>query len=56
MSLHAKQFAERFKQEAIAAYMRDVAAPAIEGMATDKFGKPKSPGGYLADAFSGVVG
>ncbi|KAG7053745.1 isocitrate lyase [Colletotrichum scovillei] len=30
LSLHAKQFAERFKQEGIAGYMRNVAAPAIE--------------------------
>ncbi|KAF6794613.1 isocitrate lyase [Colletotrichum sojae] len=55
LSLHAKQFAERFKREGIAGYMRDVAAPAIAGMATDKYGKPTSRGGYLADAFFDVV-
>ncbi|GKT84198.1 hypothetical protein Ct61P_02048 [Colletotrichum tofieldiae] len=56
LSLHAKQFAEKFKKEGIAGYMRDVAAPAIAGMATDKYGKPTSRGGYLADAFFDVVG
>ncbi|KAK1672381.1 isocitrate lyase [Colletotrichum godetiae] len=56
LSLHAKQFAEKFKEEGIAGYMRDVAAPATAGMATDKYGKPTSRGGYLADAFFDVVG
>ncbi|KAI3543266.1 hypothetical protein CABS03_03254 [Colletotrichum abscissum] len=42
--------------EEIAGYMRDVAAPAMESMATDKYGKPTSRGGYLADVFSDVVG
>ncbi|KAJ0269884.1 hypothetical protein COL940_012099 [Colletotrichum noveboracense] len=55
LSLHAKQFAEKFKKEGIAGYMRDVAAPSIAGMATDKYGKPTSRGGYLADAFFDVV-
>ncbi|OHE93434.1 acetate utilization-3 [Colletotrichum orchidophilum] len=56
LSLHAKQFAEKFTKGGIAGYMRDVAAPAIAGMATDKYGKPTSRGGYLADAFFDVVG
>lgn len=55
MSLHAKEFAEKFVKDGIAGYMRDVAAPAKAGMATDKFGKPTSRGGYLADAFFDVV-
>lgn len=55
LSLHAKQFAESFKREGIAGYMRDVAAPSAAGMATDKFGKPTSRGDYLADAFFDVV-
>lgn len=55
LSLHAKQFAEMFKKEGIAGYMRNVAKPAIAGMATDKYGKPTSRGGYLADAFFDVV-
>ncbi|KAJ0341657.1 hypothetical protein COL922a_002096 [Colletotrichum nupharicola] len=55
LSLHAKQFAEKFKKEGIAGYMRDVAATSIAGMATDKYGKPTSRGGYLADAFFDVV-
>ena len=55
LSLHAKQFAERFKKEGIAGYMRDVAAPSIAGMATDKYGKPTARGDYLADAFFDVV-
>lgn len=55
LSLHAKQFAEKFKKEGIAGYMRDVAKPAIAGMATDKFGKPTARGDYLADAFFDVV-
>ncbi|KAF9878873.1 hypothetical protein CkaCkLH20_03773 [Colletotrichum karsti] len=55
LSLHAKHFAEKFKKEGIAGYMRDVAAPAIAGMATDKYGKPTARGGYLADAFFDVV-
>ncbi|KAK1993599.1 hypothetical protein LX36DRAFT_752258 [Colletotrichum falcatum] len=33
LSLHAKESAEKFKREGIAGYMRDVAAPAIAGMA-----------------------
>lgn len=55
LSLHAKQFAEKFKKEGIAGYMRDVAKPAIAGMATDKLGKPTARGDYLADAFFDVV-
>lgn len=55
LSLHAKEFAEKFKKEGIAGYMRDVAAPAMKNMATDKHGKPTSRGGYLADAFFEVV-
>jgi isocitrate lyase len=55
LSLHAKEFAEKFKKEGIAGYMRDVAAPAIANMATDKHGKPTSRGGYLADSFFDVV-
>ncbi|PVH89463.1 Phosphoenolpyruvate/pyruvate domain-containing protein [Cadophora sp. DSE1049] len=55
LSLHAKEFAENFKRDGIAGYMRDVAAPAMANMATDKHGKPTSRGGYLADAFFDVV-
>ena len=55
LGLHAKQFAENFKKDGIAGYMRDVAKPAIAGMATDKFGKPTARGDYLADAFFDVV-
>lgn len=55
LSLHAKQFSEMFKKEGIAGYMRNVAAPAIAAMATDKYGKPMARGGYLADAFFDVV-
>lgn len=55
ISLHAKEFAEMFKKEGIAGYMRNVAAPAAANMATDKYGKPTSRGGYLADAFFEVV-
>jgi isocitrate lyase len=55
LSLHARQFAEKFSKEGMAGYMRDVAAPAIAGMATDKHGKPTARGGYLADAFFDVV-
>ncbi|KAH9906066.1 isocitrate lyase [Xylariomycetidae sp. FL2044] len=55
LSLHAKEFAKSFKEGGIAGYMRDVAAPAIAGMATDKYGKPTARGGYLADAFFDVV-
>jgi isocitrate lyase len=35
--------------------MRDVAKPAIAGMATDKFGRPQARGDYLADSFFDVV-
>ncbi|KAF3018184.1 hypothetical protein E8E14_011452 [Neopestalotiopsis sp. 37M] len=56
LSLHAKEFAESFKKGGIAWYMRDVAAPAREKMATDKYGKPQARGDYLADAFFDVVG
>lgn len=55
LSLHAKEFAEKFKKEGIAGYMRDVAAPAAANMATDKHGKPTARGGYLADSFFDVV-
>lgn len=55
LSLHAKQFAEKFRKEGIAGYMRDVARPSIAQMATDKFGKPTARGDYLADAFFDVV-
>lgn len=55
LSLHAKEFAESFKKGGIAWYMRDVAAPAREKMATDKYGKPQARGDYLADAFFDVV-
>ncbi|CAK3876274.1 isocitrate lyase [Lecanosticta acicola] len=55
LSLHAKQFAEKFKKEGIAGYMRDVAKPAIECMATDKSGRPTARGDFLADAFFDVV-
>lgn len=55
LSLHAKEFAAMFKKEGIAGYMRNVAIPAAAGMATDKFGKPTSRGGFLADAFFEVV-
>lgn len=55
LSLHAKEFAENLKRDGIAGYMRDVAAPATASMATDKYGKPTSRGGYLADAFFDVV-
>lgn len=55
LSLHAKEFAEKFRKEGIAGYMKDVAAPAAANMATDKYGKPTSRGGYLADAFFDVV-
>jgi isocitrate lyase len=55
LSLHAKEFAEKFKKDGIVGYMRDVAAPAQANMATDKYGKPTSRGGYLADAFFDVV-
>jgi isocitrate lyase len=39
----------------IAGYTREVSKPAIECMATDKYGKPTARGGYLADAFFDVV-
>ncbi|KAK5125368.1 hypothetical protein LTR85_000477 [Meristemomyces frigidus] len=55
LSLHANQFAAKFKKEGIAGYMRDVARPAIAGMATDKYGRPTARGDYLADAFFDVV-
>lgn len=55
LSLHAKEFAAMFRKEGIAGYMRNVAAPATAGMATDKTGKPISRGGFLADAFFEVV-
>lgn len=55
LSLHAKEFAEMIRKEGIAGYMKNVAAPAIASMATDKYGKPTSRGGYLADAFFDVV-
>lgn len=55
LSLHAKEFAEKFKKDGIAGYMRDVAALAAANMATDKHGKPTSRGGYLADAFFEAV-
>jgi isocitrate lyase len=55
LSLHAKEFAEMFHREGIAGYMRNVAKPAMAGMATDKHGKPTSRGGYLADSFFDVV-
>lgn len=55
LSLHAKEFAEMFRKEGIAGYMRDVANPAIASMATDKSGKPTSREGYLADAFLDIV-
>ncbi|KAK4494408.1 hypothetical protein PRZ48_014706 [Zasmidium cellare] len=55
LSLHAKQFAEKFKKEGIAGYMRDVAGPSAAQMATDKFGEPTARGDYLADAFFDVV-
>jgi isocitrate lyase len=55
LSLHAKEFAQKFKEGGIAWYMRDVAAPAIAGMATDKNGRPTARGDFLADAFFDVV-
>jgi len=55
LSLRAKEFAENFKKDGIAGYMRDVALPTMANMATDKYGKPTSRGGYLADAFFDVV-
>ncbi|KAF2496372.1 Phosphoenolpyruvate/pyruvate domain-containing protein [Lophium mytilinum] len=55
LSLHARQFASRFKEMGIAGYTREVSKPAIAGMATDKYGKPTARGGYLADAFFDVV-
>lgn len=55
LSLHARQFARMFREKGIAGYMKEVAAPAIAEMATDKYGKPTARGGYLADAFFDVV-
>ncbi|KAI0017116.1 isocitrate lyase [Xylariomycetidae sp. FL0641] len=55
LSLHAKEFAKGFKEGGMPWYMKEVAAPAIAGMATDKYGKPTARGGYLADAFFDVV-
>lgn len=55
LSLHARQFAEMFKNEGIAGYIRNVAEPAIAQMPTDKHGKPTARGGYLADSFFDVV-
>jgi isocitrate lyase len=55
LSLHANQFAKHIKEGGIAGYMRDVAKPAIAGMATDKFGRPQARGDYLADSFFDVV-
>lgn len=55
LSLHAREFAKKFKEGGIAWYMRDVAAPARANMATDKTGRPQARGDYLADAFFDVV-
>ncbi|KAI1333757.1 isocitrate lyase [Xylariaceae sp. FL0016] len=56
LSLHSKEFARNFKEGGISWYMKNVSAPAIAGMATDKYGKPTARGGYLADSFFDVVG
>ncbi|KAH8651414.1 isocitrate lyase, partial [Xylariales sp. PMI_506] len=55
LSLHAKEFSQKFKEGGMPWYMREVAAPAIAGMATDKYGKPTARGDYLADSFFDVV-
>ncbi|KAF4345839.1 isocitrate lyase [Fusarium beomiforme] len=54
-SLHCRQFAERFVKGGMSYYMREVAAPAIASMPTDKSGIPISRGGHLADSFFDVV-
>jgi isocitrate lyase len=55
LSLHAKEFAQKFREGGIAWYMRNVAAPAVAKMPTDKTGRPQARGDYLADAFFDVV-
>lgn len=55
LSLHAKEFAKSFAEGGMPFYMKEVAAPAIAGMATDKNGRPTARGDYLADSFFDVV-
>jgi isocitrate lyase len=55
LSLHARQFAQGFASGGMSYYMRDVAAPAIANMPTDKNGNSTARGGHLADAFFDVV-
>ncbi|KAH7324273.1 isocitrate lyase [Stachybotrys elegans] len=54
-TLQARQFADKFVKGGMSYYMREVAAPAIANLPTDKNGNSIARGGHLADAFFDVV-